>query len=1210
MKKLSFNLLIILPLLLCCNVVSYAQGCVAVPIEERNALIDLFNATSGQNWSDNTNWNTNNPVCEWYGITVSNGTVVKIELSGNNLVGSIPESIKELPNLKFLYLARNQLSFAIPTSVGELSQLKRLDLRENNLNGSIPQSITELLALERLNLSHNSLTGEIPSQIGSMQSLTHLALNTNKLSGKIPQSITELANLEHLYLYENQLSGMIPEGIVNLENLVRLYLHENLLTGTIPENIEQMGKLERIYLSKNNLTGFIPEGIADLDRLTIIGLHGNKLIGSIPSGITNLTKLELLLLHDNLLNGNIPTKISNLTNLKRLNLRQNKLTGTIPEDIGRLYQLTELQLSHNELTGTVPESVEQLVNLTRLNLGANNLSGSLPDFSLLPNLSQIRLSMNKFTFSDLEPNHTYLSNSLDIYTYGGQGKVGKERIERIAIDDDLLLTSNLSSVNNNYQWYKDGVPIPNAFDKEYLIKKVSQLDFGVYYQQAGNALIDNLVLVTNPITVVEALPENVFCISENSPIYTIANLTPSGSNIAWFLDETDSDPLHDTVDIEEIIIDESDTLWWEENNDGTKHASIITINDNTPIGAEVQYFSSTQIPAPTIQDIYTEDEGYEIFWYSNSSYIGGALDENQLLVNGMTYYASLCDSINSSYNIMSSTDSSITAIGSEPGGTIFIKGPSTCSCVLPVRVYIGVLPPAGEAVQHVCAGSTLSELTILTHPGSQLVFYDQAENGTVLSPSTLIEDTVTYYVAQINTLGEESMTRLGVTTYLVNMTPLVVESPQLFYLYDSPTVANLLALGNDSIRWYTQSVGGYQYNSYQTLVDGHTYYAEQIEDGCPGTRVPVQVTVSDEDPPGLLGCDLFKPQVGDRFVINAWVNEREVEPEVIEQIEFNTSEAKDAFVVLLNHLLARLRSTDNTLHDFQDEFVPEVEGVDFNLILPFLKDLEIDEKVLTVYDFKKRFDSYGRTIGFQFYLTKSRAYKFKYLTPLVNYTDYTEDPPADIPGHYHYPILDNQDSLMLEFTNVYVDENDEEKFMIVSDFHQQGAPAHSATNIIGGSSQDCLNPTATFYAYNEVAHQQAMDYENSKIVIEFNDPEGNLLTTETVELTPQGVIIEDWQKVSSDFRIPINAGQMVLSMINTSDSKISYFDDLRILPFAGSMKSFVYHPETQRIMAELDENNYATFYEYDKEGGLIRVKKETERGIYTIQETRSGKIKK
>ena len=50
-------------------------------------------------------------------------------------------------------------------------------------------------------------------------------------------------------------------------------------------------------------------------------------------------------------------------------------------------------------------------------------------------------------------------------------------------------------------------------------------------------------------------------------------------------------------------------------------------------------------------------------------------------------------------------------------------------------------------------------------------------------------------------------------------------------------------------------------------------------------------------------------------------------------------------------------------------------------------------------------------------------------------------------------------------------------------------------------------------------------------------------------------------------------------------------------------------PVNLRLMAELDENNYATFYEYDDDGTLVRLKKETERGIKTIKETRSALLK-
>jgi len=67
-----------------------------------------------------------------------------------------------------------------------------------------------------------------------------------------------------------------------------------------------------------------------------------------------------------------------------------------------------------------------------------------------------------------------------------------------------------------------------------------------------------------------------------------------------------------------------------------------------------------------------------------------------------------------------------------------------------------------------------------------------------------------------------------------------------------------------------------------------------------------------------------------------------------------------------------------------------------------------------------------------------------------------------------------------------------------------------------------------------------------------------------------------------------------------------YIDDIRMHPFDAQMKSYAYDDATMRLMAELDENAFATFYEYDDEGLLIRVKKETEKGIMTLKESRSS----
>ncbi|NJM80059.1 MAG: hypothetical protein HC854_11375 [Flavobacterium sp.] len=118
-----------------------------------------------------------------------------------------------------------------------------------------------------------------------------------------------------------------------------------------------------------------------------------------------------------------------------------------------------------------------------------------------------------------------------------------------------------------------------------------------------------------------------------------------------------------------------------------------------------------------------------------------------------------------------------------------------------------------------------------------------------------------------------------------------------------------------------------------------------------------------------------------------------------------------------------------------------------------------------------------------------------------------------------------------------------------------------------------------------------------------------------VSFTPNGAIIDGWQRIVGVLEIPVfvateNPELTIALECNNASGNECYYDDIRFYPFNGNLKSFVYDEETQRLMAELDENNFATFYEYDLEGGLVRVKKETERGVYTIQETRSNSYKR
>lgn len=128
------------------------------------------------------------------------------------------------------------------------------------------------------------------------------------------------------------------------------------------------------------------------------------------------------------------------------------------------------------------------------------------------------------------------------------------------------------------------------------------------------------------------------------------------------------------------------------------------------------------------------------------------------------------------------------------------------------------------------------------------------------------------------------------------------------------------------------------------------------------------------------------------------------------------------------------------------------------------------------------------------------------------------------------------------------------------------------------------------------------NYTNSKVELDFGG------AAATVTLLPTGNIIEGWQKVEGEFTVPQNATTMNMRFINNSGSS-NYWDDIRIQPYNANMKSYVYDPVNLRLLAELDANNFASFYEYDAEGTLIRTKVETKEGIKTVTETRSAKQK-
>ncbi|XP_074318004.1 receptor-like protein EIX2 [Silene latifolia] len=360
----------------------------------------------------------------------SHQSLMRLNLSQNQLWGFITDNIGNLSYLREFFVYENQLNGTITEALGRLPLLERLDLSSNSLNGVFTSvHLSKLSKLSYLSLSNNmdmvvnisanwvppfqlqaldlsscKVGPDFPMWLITQKNLTIINISNTSISSMIPNSFFNSLSpkLEVLIMSQNMMYGALPNPSITFDSTVIVDLSSNNFVGTIPPFLNYVTVLYLndnhfsqgfvsffcpqakrplivLDLSNNSFSEKLPDCWGYFDNLLVLRLKNNKIWGNLPSSIGSLNKLSLLHLSNNNLSGKLPASLLNCKSLISLDLAYNSLSGYIPYAIGNyLKNLSIMTLQYNNFYGALPSSLCHLTRLQILDLSNNHISGTIP----------------------------------------------------------------------------------------------------------------------------------------------------------------------------------------------------------------------------------------------------------------------------------------------------------------------------------------------------------------------------------------------------------------------------------------------------------------------------------------------------------------------------------------------------------------------------------------------------------------------------------------------------------------------------------------------------------------------------------------------------------------------------------------------------------------------------------------------------------------
>lgn len=92
------------------------------------------------------------------------------------------------------------------------------------------------------------------------------------------------------------------------------------------------------------------------------------------------------------------------------------------------------------------------------------------------------------------------------------------------------------------------------------------------------------------------------------------------------------------------------------------------------------------------------------------------------------------------------------------------------------------------------------------------------------------------------------------------------------------------------------------------------------------------------------------------------------------------------------------------------------------------------------------------------------------------------------------------------------------------------------------------------------------------------------------------ITVGSWKRLVVEFKVPdyIDGNNAAYNLVVSMNGGTggAYFDDLLFYPVESSIKGNVYNPDNGRVIAEINQLGYATFYTYDAAGRILEVSQE------------------